>query len=66
MRNYDRCPACGISICLGECGLPVVDDTPANAECEQCGRDVDLMVLFTERPICGKCTRKNHAKATGN
>jgi len=24
-RNFDRCPACGISVCLGECGLPVIN-----------------------------------------
>lgn len=24
--NYDRCFACGVSVCSGGCGLPVVDD----------------------------------------
>ena len=23
--HNDRCPACGVSVCLGECGLPVND-----------------------------------------
>lgn len=25
MNNFDRCPACGVSICFGECGLPVIN-----------------------------------------
>ena len=33
--------------------------------CKQCGNTTDFMVVFTDYPICGKCTRKNHKKALG-
>lgn len=32
--------------------------------CKQCGDTNDLMIAFTDNQICGKCTRKNHKKAT--
>ena len=53
MRNYDRCPACGVSVCLGECGLPVIDGeeeslTPEELELlKQCdGKHKGLKELF--------------------
>jgi len=33
-------------------------------KCLQCGDDSDLLLAFTAHKICGKCTRKNHKKAT--
>lgn len=32
--------------------------------CKQCGQNLDLMTMFTEDKICGKCCRKNHRKVT--
>ena len=31
--------------------------------CVNCGDDSDLLVAFTAHKVCGKCTRKAHAKA---
>ncbi len=35
----------------------------SSSKCTQCGDTNDLMVIFTDLKICGKCTRKNHKKA---
>jgi hypothetical protein len=35
-----------------------------NSTCQQCGDDNDLLTAFTQNKICGKCTKKNHKKAT--
>lgn len=44
--------------------MKTITVTALGAKCEQCGSEIDLMVLFTAAPICGKCTRKNHKEAT--
>jgi len=35
----------------------------AEHKCEQCGKDMGNEWLLG--PVCGKCVRANHAKATG-
>ena len=38
--------------------------TKIDSTCEQCKKDDDLMVAFTDHKVCGKCTKKNHKRAT--
>jgi hypothetical protein len=37
-----------------------------DSTCEQCKKDDDLMVAFTNSKVCGKCTRKNHKAVLKN
>lgn len=32
--------------------------------CKHCGKDVDLMVAFTQFQVCGECSRKAHKGLT--
>lgn len=34
-------------------------------KCTKCNQDGDLLVAFTNYPVCGKCTRTNHSEAVG-
>lgn len=42
----------------------IIEATKNAHACIQCGDTNDFMVIFTDLQICGKCTRKNHKKAT--
>ncbi len=32
--------------------------------CVKCGKDIDLLVNFTQYRVCGTCTRKLHKEVT--
>jgi len=36
MNNYDRCFACGVSVCSGGCGMPVNDVAPVMVNGVEC------------------------------
>lgn len=36
-----------------------------NNKCAQCGKELDLLGMFTEYQVCKTCVSKNHKIATG-
>lgn len=44
----------------------ILEGGKIDSTCKQCGDNNDLMVIFTENKVCGKCTRKNHKNMLGD